>query len=713
MAYQKFQSDYAGQPLIVETGHIAEQANGALFIRCRDVVVLVTATANRTPREGIDFFPLTCDYEEKLYSVGRIPGSFPRREGRPSEAGVLASRMIDRPLRPLFPKDFRNDVQIIATVVSADQEQDPTTLAVTGASLALAISDIPHAGPVGCVRVGMLDGQLMLNPTLQQIAESELDLVVAGTADAISMVEAGARQVNESVMLQAMRMAHDEIKRLVQFQLDIRDALGAKPTMNYPPVTTDAAVAAAVHDQVADRIGQAARNVDKATRERQLDDLKNEVVTSLADSFPEKRADISKAFESETKKAVRSAILHEGVRPDGRRTDEIRPIWAQVGVLPRTHGSAIFTRGQTQALSIVTLGSGQDQQKIDGLGLEEFKRFMHHYNFPPYSVGEARFQRAPGRREIGHGALAERALHNVMPDDADFPYVVRIVTEILSSNGSTSMASVCGSCLALMDAGVPLVAPVAGIAMGLITDEGDDRAAILSDIQGMEDALGDMDFKVAGTQQGITALQMDMKIKGLRWELVEQALEQARVGRIHILGKMAEALAQPRTEMSPWAPRIETIQINPDKIRDVIGPGGKMIRKIVEETGCQIDIEDDGRVSIASANAAAREQALAMIRDLTDDVEIGKIYKGRVARLMGFGAFVEIAPKKEGLVRIGQLAEHRVEKVEDVVNIGDEIMVKVIEVDDRGRINLSRKEAIRDLAKQQSEAAGAGNGGPA
>jgi polyribonucleotide nucleotidyltransferase len=713
MAYQKFQSDYAGQTLIVETGHIAEQANGALFIRCRDVVVLVTATANRTPREGIDFFPLTCDYEEKLYSVGRIPGSFPRREGRPSEAGVLASRMIDRPLRPLFPKDFRNDVQIIATVVSADQEQDPTTLAVTGASLALAISDIPHAGPVGCVRVGMLDGQLMLNPTLQQIAESELDLVVAGTADSISMVEAGARQVNESVMLQAMRMAHDEIKRLVQFQLDIRDALGAKPTMNYPPVTTDPAVSAAVHDQVADRIGQAARNVDKATRERQLDDLKNEVVTSLADTFPEKRADISKAFESETKKAVRSAILHEGVRPDGRRTDEIRPIWAQVGVLPRTHGSAIFTRGQTQALSIVTLGSGQDQQKIDGLGLEEFKRFMHHYNFPPYSVGEARFQRAPGRREIGHGALAERALHNVMPDDADFPYVVRIVTEILSSNGSTSMASVCGSCLALMDAGVPLVAPVAGIAMGLITDEGDDRAAILSDIQGMEDALGDMDFKVAGTQQGITALQMDMKIKGLRWELVEQALEQARLGRIHILGKMAEALAQPRTEMSPWAPRIETIQINPDKIRDVIGPGGKMIRKIVEETGCQIDIEDDGRVSIASANAAAREQALAMIRDLTDDVEIGKIYKGRVARLMGFGAFVEIAPKKEGLVRIGQLAEHRVEKVEDVVNIGDEIMVKVIEVDDRGRINLSRKEAIRDLAKQQSEAAGAGNGGPA
>ncbi|GAC1572462.1 MAG: hypothetical protein NVS3B18_05740 [Candidatus Dormibacteria bacterium] len=548
-----------------------------------------------------------------------------------------------------------------------------------------------------------------MNPTLPQIEESELDLVVAGTADAISMVEAGAHQVPEDIVLQALKAGHEEIKRLVQFQLDIRNALGAKPPMEYPSSATDPEVAGAVHDLVADRIGQAARNVDKTTRERQLDDLKAEVHTNLAERFPEKRSDISKAFESETKKAVRHAILHEGVRPDGRRTDEIRPIWCQVGVLPRTHGSAIFTRGQTQALSIVTLGSGQDQQKIDGLGLEDFKRFMHHYNFPPSSVGEARFQRAPGRREIGHGALAEKAVHNVMPDDADFPYVVRIVTEILSSNGSTSMASVCGSCLALMDAGVPLIAPVAGIAMGLITDEGDDRAAILSDIQGMEDALGDMDFKVAGTSTGITALQMDIKIKGLKWELVEEALEQARVGRLHILGKMAEALEQPRTEMSPWAPRIETIHINPDKIRDVIGPGGKMIRKIVEETGAQIDVEDDGRVFIASANAASREQAMAMIHDLTDDIEIGRIYKGRVARLMSFGAFVEIAPKKEGLVRIGHLAEHRVEKVEDVVNIGDEIMVKVIEVDDRGRVNLSRKEAIRELAQQPP----AGSGGPA
>ncbi|MHB8718170.1 MAG: polyribonucleotide nucleotidyltransferase [Candidatus Dormibacteria bacterium] len=712
MAYRKFITEYCGQQLTIETGHVAEQANGAVIIRVRDTVLLVTATASRAPREGIDFFPLTCDYEEKLYAVGRVPGSFPRREGRPSEAGILASRMIDRPMRPLFPKDFRNDVQIIATVLSADQEQDPATLAVTGGSLALAISDIPHGGPVGCVRVGLLDGQLILNPTLPQLNDSELDLVVAGTMDAISMVEAGAHQVPEQQMLQALRLAHAEIQRLVQFQLDVRQELGPKPTMQYPPAATDPEVAAAVHEQVLGRIADAARNVDKAARERQLDDLKVQITEQLADRFPEKKADIGKAFESEVKKAVRHAILHEGVRPDGRRTDEIRPIWCQVGVLPRTHGSAIFTRGQTQALSIATLGSGQDQQKIDGLGLEEFKRFMHHYNFPPYSVGEARPQRAPGRREIGHGALAERAVHNVMPDDAEFPYVVRIVTEILSSNGSTSMASVCGSCLALMDAGVPLMAPVAGIAMGLITDEGDDRAAILSDIQGMEDALGDMDFKVAGTRDGITALQMDIKIKGLKWELVEQALEQARIGRLHILGKMAEALPAPRTEMSPWAPRIETIHINPDKIRDVIGPGGKMIRKIVEETGCQIDIEDDGRVSIASANAAAREQALAMIRDLTEDIEIGRIYKGRVARLMGFGAFVEIAPKKEGLVRIGQLAEHRVEKVEDVVNIGDEVMVKVIEIDDRGRINLSRRDAIRELNQQQAEAAGAGSGGP-
>jgi len=712
MPYQRFELDYTGRKLIVETGHVAEQANGAILIRSGDTMLLVTAVGSTQPREGIDFFPLTCDYEEKLYAAGRIPGSFPRREGRPTEAAILASRMIDRPMRPLFPKDFRNDVQIVATVLSTDQENDPTTLAVTGASLALAISDIPHNGPVGCVRVGLIDGRLVLNPTLPELAESDLDLVVAGTEDAIGMVEAGAMQVPEEVMLQALRLAHDEIRRLVAFQNDIKAQIG-KPVMSYPSSAVDPEVKEAVAQAVSGRIGEAARNVDKAARERALDELRDQVVEQLAPSFPDRDADVRKAFESELKKAVRSAILDEGIRPDGRRSDEIRQIWCQVGLLPRTHGSALFTRGQTQALSIVTLGSGQDQQKLDGLGLEEFKRYMHHYNFPPFSVGEARPLRSPGRREIGHGALAERAVHNVMPSDEDFPYVVRIVTEILSSNGSTSMASVCGSTLALMDAGVPLKAPVGGIAMGLITDEDSNRAAILSDIQGMEDALGDMDFKVAGTETGITALQMDMKIKGLRWELMEQALEQARRGRLHILAKMAETLPTPRAEMSMWAPRIETIQINPDKIRDVIGPGGKTIRRIVEETGCQIDIEDDGRVSIASNNGEAMQQAIAMIRDLTEDVEVGKIYKGKVVRIMNFGAFVEILPKKDGLVHISQLADHRVNKVEDVVNIGDEIMVKVVEIDEKGRVNLSRKQAISELAGKQAQAAGAGSAGPA
>jgi polyribonucleotide nucleotidyltransferase len=712
MPYQKFELDYTGRTLTVETGHIAEQASGAVLIRSGDTMVLVTAVGAHQPREGIDFFPLTCDYEEKLYAAGRIPGSFPRREGRPTEAAILACRLMDRPLRPLFPKDFRNDVQVVATVLSTDQENDPVTLAVTGASLALAISDVPHAGPVGCVRVGLIDGRLVLNPTLPELAESDLDLIVAGTEDAIGMVEAGAMQVPEEVMLQALRLAHDEIRRLVAFQNEIKSQVGKAP-MTYPSNAVDPEVKAAVAEAAASRIGEAARNVDKAARERAIDELKGQVLEQVAPRFPEREGEIKKAFEGELKRAVRTAILEEGIRPDGRRTDEIRHIWSQVGLLPRAHGSALFTRGQTQALSIVTLGSGQDQQKLDGLGLEEFKRFMHHYNFPPYSVGEARPLRSPGRREIGHGALAERAVHNVMPSDEDFPYVVRIVTEILSSNGSTSMASVCGSTMALMDAGVPLKAPVAGIAMGLITEDDSERAAILSDIQGMEDALGDMDFKVAGTESGITALQMDMKIKGLRWELMEQALEQARVGRLHILGKMTETLPAPREEMSMWAPRIETIQINPDKIRDVIGPGGKTIRRIVEETGVQIDVEDDGRVSIASNDGAAMQQAIAMIRDLTEDVEVGKIYKGKVVRIMNFGAFVEILPKKDGLVHISQLADHRVNKVEDVVNIGDEIMVKVIEIDDKGRVNLSRKLAISELAGMQAQAAGAGTAGPA
>ncbi len=712
MPYQKFELDYTGRKLTVETGHIAEQANGAVLIRSGDTMVLVTAVGATQPREGIDFFPLTCDFEEKLYAAGRIPGSFPRREGRPTEAATLACRLMDRPLRPLFPKDFRNDVQVVATVVSADQENDPVTLAVTGASLALAISDVPHAGPVGCVRVGLIDGRLVLNPTLQELAGSDLDLIVAGTDDAIGMVEAGAMQVPEAVMLQALHLAHDEIRRLVAFQNEIKAKVG-KPPMSYPSVGVDPEVKAAVAEAVVGRIGDAARNVDKAARERALDELKKQIVDQLVPRFVDREQEIKKAFEGEVKRAVRGAILDEGIRPDGRRTDEIRHIWSQVGILPRAHGSApLHPRpdpGAERRHPRFRPGSAEA-----GRPRSRRVQALHAPLQLPALLGRRGAPAAlPGRREIGHGALAERAVHNVMPSDEDFPYVVRIVTEILSSNGSTSMASVCGSTMALMDAGVPLKAPVAGIAMGLITDENSDRAAILSDIQGMEDALGDMDFKVAGTEAGITALQMDMKIKGLRWELMEQALEQARKGRLHILGKMIETLPEPRAEMSMWAPRIETIQINPDKIRDVIGPGGKTIRRIVEETGVQIDVEDDGRVSIASNDGAAMQQAIAMIRDLTEDVEVGKIYKGKVVRIMNFGAFVEILPKKDGLVHISQLADHRVNKVEDVVNIGDEIMVKVIEIDDKGRVNLSRKQAISELAGKQAQAAGAGSGGPA
>ncbi|MGC8461652.1 MAG: polyribonucleotide nucleotidyltransferase [Candidatus Dormibacteria bacterium] len=702
MAYQRYEMDLAGRQLVVETGHIAEQANGAVLMRQGETVVLVTAVANATPREGIDFFPLTCDYEEKIYATGRIPGSFIRRESRPAEAAILASRMIDRPMRPLFPKDFRNDVQITATVLSVDFENDPATLAVNGASLALLISNIPHSGPVGCVRIGLIDGELVVNPLLMDLEHSDLDLVVAGTDDAITMVEAGARQVPEDIMLKALRLAHEHIRKLVAFQLDVRTKMGPKVLMDYPHMAVPEELQTAVHEAVEGKMFEAAYTKEKTARERALSELQKSVEQQLAERFPEAKGDIGKAFEKELKKTVRKAILEKGLRPDGRATDEIRPIWCKVGVLPRTHGSAIFTRGQTQALTIATLGSESDAQKLDGLGLQEFKRYMHHYNFPGFSVGEAKAARSPGRREIGHGALAERAVHNVMPPDDEFPYVVRVVTEILSSNGSTSMASVCGSTLSLMDAGVPLLAPVAGIAMGLITEEGSDKAAILSDIQGMEDALGDMDFKVAGTEKGITALQMDIKIAGLKWELLETALAQARVGRLHILNIMLETLSAPRPELNQWAPRIDTIKINPDKIRDVIGSGGKTIRGIIDATGCQIDISDDGSVAISSNNPDARSRAIEIIRELTDDIEIGRIYKGHVTRLTNFGAFVEILPRKEGLVRIGNLAEHHVARVEDVVNVGDEIMVKVIEVDDRGRVNLSRKDALRDLSHAHS-----------
>ncbi|TMD83360.1 MAG: polyribonucleotide nucleotidyltransferase [Chloroflexi bacterium] len=688
------QIEIGGRTLTVEAGRVAQQASGAVTVRMGDTMLLVTATMAATPREGIDFFPLTCDYEEKLYAAGKIPGGFIRREGRPSEQAILNSRLIDRPIRPLFPKDFRNDVQVVATVLSVDQEADPATLAINGASLALSISPIPFQGPIGAVRIGLLDDQLVVNPPVNRMDESKLDLVVAGTREAIIMVEAGAKEVPEEEIVEALRMAHREIIRLC----DLQDAFAreaGKPKVEVPETSKDPEIDQAVDQFLAERLDQALFNPNKALRESALEDLKKETIAELGPRFADRLPYLSKSFEAKVKQRVRGKILDEGMRPDGRKTTEIRQITCEVGVLPRTHGSALFTRGQTQALSIVTLGSIGDKQKLDGLGLEEFKRFMHHYNFPPFSVGEARPLRSPGRREIGHGALAERALLPVVPTEEEFPYTIRLVTEILSSNGSTSMASVCGSSLAMMDAGVPIKSQVAGIAMGLIT--GDGKVAVLSDIQGLEDALGDMDFKVAGTRTGVTAMQMDMKIKGISIDTMAGAIQQAKDGRFFIMDKMDAAISQPRSAMSQYAPRMLTIQIHPDKIREVIGPGGKMIRKIIEDSGVtSIDIEDDGRVVIGSVNGESAAKAEQIIRDLTGEVEVGKNYKGKVVRIMPFGAFVQIMPNQDGLVHISQLAEDRVERVEDAVNVGDEIDVKVTEVDRQGRVNLSRKAVLQE-----------------
>src|SRR5438094_1189797 len=652
---------------------------------------------SKEPREGIDFFPLTCDYEEKLYAAGKIPGAFMRREGRPSEQAILASRLTDRPLRPLFPDGFRLDVQVISTVLSVDQENDPTILSINGASTALVISDIPFQGPVGAVRMGYLDGQVVVNPSMSRMAESELDLVVAGTADAILMVEAGAKGVSERVVLDALAAAHEEIKRICAAQLDLREQVGLEKREWISPSYPEQMVEI-VGEYLALRLDQVMYSADKASRESAMDDLRVRTIVELGERFPEYADIVGKVFDKAVKDRVRERIVEEGVRVDGRGLKDIRPITVEVGVLPRTHGSGLFTRGQTQALTIATLGSMSDQQKLDGLTAEEFKRFMHHYNFPPFSVGETRPLRGPGRREIGHGALAERALQAVIPPVEDWPYTIRLVSEILSSNGSTSMASVCGSTLALRDAGVPIKAPVAGIAMGLITREG--KFAVLTDIQGVEDALGDMDFKVAGTREGITALQMDIKINGISKAIMEQALGQARQARMQILDVMDTTLAKPRANISSFAPRIFTIRINKDKIREVIGPGGKMIRKITEETGAQIDVEDDGRVFTAAVDQEAGRKAIDWIKSLTDEVEVGKIYKGKVVRIMPFGAFVEVLPNQDGLVHISKLTDHRVERVEEVCNIGDEIVVKAVEIDSQGRLNLSRQAALEELTSQ-------------
>jgi len=696
-----FNTEIAGRTLVFETGKLAQQANGAVLAKYGDTVVLVTATASKEPREGVDFLPLTVDYEERLYAVGKIPGGFIKREGKPSEKAILSARLIDRPLRPLFPKDLRNDIQIIATILSVDQDNTPDVLAINGASLALCISDIPFEGPVGAVSVGLIDGKFVINPTVEQHEKSRLRLVVAGTKDAILMVEAGADEVTEEEMLNAILFGHEEIKKIVAFQEEIIAKIG-KPKMEIPPIDIDAEMEKAVRDFATPEIQKAIRIYEKQEREAYLSKITEDTLTHFAEIYPEKEKEISDILYNILKEEVRKMITKEGVRPDGRKSNEIRPISCEVGILPRTHGSGLFTRGQTQVLTVATLGALGDVQILDGLDLEETKRYMHHYNFPPYSTGETRVLRGPGRREIGHGALAERALEPMIPPEEEFPYTIRLVSEVLSSNGSTSMASVCGSTLALMDAGVPIKSPVAGIAMGLIKEEED--FTILSDIQGIEDFLGDMDFKVAGTAKGITAIQMDIKIKGIDAEIMRKALAQAREGRLYILEKMLSVISEPRKELSPYAPRIFSITIDPEKIRDVIGPGGKTINKIISETGVKIDIEDDGRIYVAAPNEKAGEKALEMINRITQDVEVGKVYLGKVLRITNFGAFVEILPGKEGLVHISKLAKGRVKRVEDVVNVGDEILVKVTDIDKQGRINLSHKDVFPETPKNKVNA---------
>ncbi|MBP2640051.1 MAG: pnp [Firmicutes bacterium] len=687
-----FEMQLGGRKLVIETGKLAKQASGAVLVRYEDTAVLVTATASAEPRAGIDFFPLTVDYEERLYSVGKIPGGFIKREGRPSESAILSGRLIDRPIRPLFAEGFRNDVQVVATVLSIDQDNAPDVTAMIGASCALSISDIPFEGPIAGVRVGQVEGQFVINPTTEQQAKSVLNLTVAGTKDAVLMVEAGAQELPEDIILEAIMYGHSIIQEIIALQEKIVAEIG-KPKRKIALFSVPAEIDSAVREYVTDNLKNAVNNPDKLEREARIKQIKTEAAEHFLQLYPENSKEISYMLQKVLKAIVRKMITVDKIRPDGRQLEEIRPITCEIGLLARTHGSGLFTRGQTQALTITTLGPMGDEQRLDGVGLEESKRYMHHYNFPSFSVGETKPSRGPGRREIGHGALAERALVPVIPSEAEFPYAIRMVSEILESNGSSSMASVCGSTLSLMDAGVPIKAPVSGIAMGLVKDG--DHYTILSDIQGMEDALGDMDFKVAGTQKGVTAIQMDIKIAGITREILASALQQAQRGRMFILGKILNAISEPRPELSRYAPRIITLQIDPDKIRDVIGPGGKIIKKIIDETGVQIDIEDDGKIFIAATDVDAGQKAVKIIENLVRNVEVGAIYNGKVTRLMNFGAFVEILPGKEGLVHISQLALERVAKVEDVVKIGDEIIVKVTEVDRQGRINLSRKELLK------------------
>ena len=699
--YRTFKTAIGGKLLELEIGKVCELANGQVMVRYGDTVVNVTACASKEPRPDVDFFPLSCDYEEKMYAAGKIPGGFIKREGRPSERAILNSRLMDRPLRPLFPKGFYNDVQVVATVMCVDYDAPSEIAAMIGSSVALAISDIPWEGPTGSVLVGMVDGQFIINPSLEQREQSVMHMTVSGTKDAIMMVEAGAQEIPEETMLEAIMFAHEEIKKIVEFIEQVVAEVG-KPKMEIELYKVPEDIEAAVREYAEDKMRAAIQTYDKMERLDNMDAVEAETKEHFEEIYPDNGNDIGNVLYAITKEQVRSMILDEGIRPDNRKLTEIRPIWCDTGILPRTHGSGLFKRGQTQVLSIATLGLLSEKQTIDGITEQTEKRYMHHYNFPPYSVGEAGRMKSPGRREIGHGALAERALLPVLPDEEEFPYAIRVVSEVLSSNGSTSMGSTCGSCLALMDAGVPIKAPVAGIAMGLIErveEDGTSKMAILSDIQGMEDFLGDMDFKVAGTAKGVTAIQMDIKVHGLSREILQQALKQAYEGRMHIMKEMLDEIAEPRAELSPYAPRIISMQVDPDHIRTIIGPGGKTINKIIADTGVKIDIDDTGLVYIAAPDMESAQAGVREIELLIKEPEPGEIYEGKVTRILttakgSVGAFIEILPGKEGLLHISKMAKERVEKVEDVMNVGDVVKVKVTEIDSQNRINLSRKELL-------------------
>lgn len=699
--FKTYETELAGRKLVFETGKMAGLANGSVLVRYGDTVVIVNVTASKEPRDGIDFFPLSVDYEEKLYSVGKIPGSFIKREGKPSDKAILTSRAIDRPLRPLFPKDFRNDVVVVATVLCVDQDNSPEVAAMIGASAALSISDIPFGGPTAAVNVGLVDGEIIINPTEAQREKSDLTLTVAGTEEKIAMIEAGANEVPDDIMLKAIKEGHKEIKKICKFIASMKEEIG-KTKFEYKSFEVDKEVYDFIEENFREEMTEKVQEEDKETRDNNIAELSEKIAKTYEEKFgldalEEHKSDIGEAIYKLEKKCVRHLIFNEHKRVDGRKLDEIRPLSCEVGLLPRTHGSALFTRGQTQVLSVATLGMASEEQVLDGIDTEESKRYMHHYNFPSYSVGEARPSRGPGRREIGHGALAEKALVPVIPSKEEFPYAIRVVSEVLSSNGSTSQASICGSTLALMDAGVPIKRPVAGISTGLVTNPEDDKDYVmLVDIQGLEDFFGDMDFKVGGTEKGITAIQVDIKVDGLSYDIIKEAFERTRIARKHILEDvMLPVIDKPRAEISEYAPRIVGTQIKVEKIKDVIGPGGKVINKIIEETGVKIDIEEDGQVFIYSNDSEKAEQALEMIEDIVREVEVNGIYYGEVVRIMNFGAFIDLGcGGKEGLVHISQISKERIKNVEDVLHVGDKVTVRVTEIDDQGRINLTMKDLI-------------------